>query len=571
MSVLSKASIFIKSTAQQLDIINRTLGTVRPQVISPDLCDDIIRRLAPSLKPYVGCDIIDINPGICLWSSKIHELVKPRRHILVEPQESWYTPWIRPLLDVPDTRYHLAHFERESDIWDYEQYKDKGLLPEQGDEPAGSTSVIGKGKILVLANLGRYTRHVKKSAATKKLSESLRRVYEFSNRYPQTASSFHNHGPARLLVWMLDLEKTSFLPRTISLRRRYTVLNERSCYVEEIAGSVLLSNSRQREASIELESCIATAKRMSLNGISIPSSRLDEMPRRLREDGEEAVREAMVLNEADGNRQWQRELFELQKAFANGEKSQFIGGPPGYVIKGKTNVRRKFTPEFKRFKALETNNNSALSRKAVIDGVLKLDEKIRQLEKALALDTSLDHVQRVDRSRDLDLAIARYRELLAKQTDRRLSQALFVADDRAAWNPDHPLLLWDHRSAEPIITRPDEFYHPRPLALLDFEPQSTPLSTLTDVQQSYLEGILLSIFVSPTLSVGDALNRMAPGAAEALIPQAPSLQDPLRGGRRDVDQLRVRVLTLEMIRELAVAWDNWKYSPRFGELFQKFS
>jgi len=126
--------------------------------------------------------------------------------------------------------------------------------------------------------------------------------------------------------------------------------------------------------------------------------------------------------------------------------------------------------------------------------------------------------------------------------------------------------MWDRRTAEPIIAHTNEFYRPRPLALLDFEPRSTPLSTLTDLEQKYLAAMLRTIFFNPAQSLADALNGMTPSAADALIPQCPSLHDPLRGGRRAVDQLRVRVLTLEMIRELTIALENWKFSPTVAEI-----
>lgn len=502
-----------------------------------------------------------------MWSSKIHQFLKPRRHILVEPQEDLHKPWLRPLLDVPGTRYHLAHFRSDESPWRLDCYKDKGLLLEQEDGPVGSTGANGKRKLLILANLSRYSRLSSKNTVPGKKLESQQKVYDFTSTIEQ-AFGFHSNGPARMLTWMLDTEKTNILPRTTSLRRRYSVLSERSCHAEEIVGSPLLSNGARREARIELESCIATAKRMSLSCISIPSSRLDEMPRRLREDGEEAVTEAWRLNEGDfeGHRVWQRELLELRKAFANGEYSQFVGGPPGWVATNRARGDRKITPEYLRFRALETMHNSSLGRKAFVDNVLQLDEEIRKKELALVLDTGLNDVQRADRNRDLDLAIARYRKLIAKQPRTRLAQALFFADDRAAWNSVHPLLMWDRRTAEPIIAHTNEFHSPRPLALLDFEPKSTALSTLTELQQKYLDAMLLSMFFNPVQSVADALNGMTPGAADALIPQCPSLHDPLRGGRRDKDQLRVRLLTLEMIRDLAVAMENWKFSPTLAEL-----
>ena len=520
------------------------------------------------MESYIGCDIIDIDPGICLWSSKLHEFLKPRRHIFVESQEDFHKPWLRQLLDAPGTRYRIARFDTESP-WHLGNYKEKGLLPEKEDGPVGSTGANGKRKILILANMTRHSRATAKSTVPGKKLESQQKVHEFVSNL-EIASGFHCDGPVRMLAWMLDMEKTTFVPRTMFLKRRQSVMTERSCHVEEIVGAPWLSQGPRREAHVELESCIATAKRMSINGISIPSHRLDPMPHQLRENGEEALGEATILNEADvaGNRIWHQELLDLRKAFANGECSQFVGGPPGWVSSQRAAPGKQASPEFLRYRALETMNKSILTRKAAVDKALKLDEEIRRAELDLALDITLDEVQRADRTRDLDLASAQYQELLSQYPKRKHTEALFVADDRAAWNTDYPRLMWDQRTAEPIIAHPGEFYGRRPLALLDFQPKTTTFSTLTAMQRKYFDAILLSMFFNPTQSVGDALNGIGPGAAKAIFPHCPSLRDPLRGGRRCVDQLRVRMLTVEMIGELAVAWEKWKFGPTLAELMR---
>jgi transcription factor 1 len=65
------------------------------------------------------------------------------------------------------------------------------------------------------------------------------------------------------------------------------------------------------------------------------------------------------------------------------------------------------------------------------------------------------------------------------------------------------------------------------------------------------------------------LDTLAPGAADDIVPLAPSLRDPKKGGRRNLEQLRVRMLTAEMIEELVVAWENWPFKPSMGELMLK--
>lgn len=561
-------SVSVFRLSARNSVVSKTLSSQTDvKQVNTAISDDILRRLAPGLKPYFGCDIIDINPGICLWSSKLHELLRPRRHILVEPQEDLYKSWIRPLVDVSDTRYQLARFEGREFPWDFQHYLEKGLLPRQENGKAASMGGKVERKLLILANLSRHTRSSSGMITAGKRLEPQQKIFEFT-RSIEKNSGFHSYGTTRMLAWMVDEEKTHVLPRTVTLRRRLSVASERFCHVEEIAGGRQLSHGARRETSIELESFIATAKRMRLNGICIPSSRLDEMPRRLREDGEEALLEFMRASDTAGTRDWQRELFELRKAFDSGQYSQFVGGLPGWDVSRRASGGKKVTPEFERFRALERANKGQQKVKAAIDDILRHNDEIRKLDLAISADTSLDGQNKLDRLQDLNVMVARYKKLLRRQPKHRISQVLFFADDRAAWDPDRPLLMWDRRSAEPIIAHTDEFHGPRSLALLDFEPRSTSHSPLTDVQQNYLDAMLLVIFASPSDSIVDALNRVAPGAADALIPQAPSLQDPQRGGCSCADQLRVRLLTMEMIRELAVAWEQWKFKPTLGELLR---
>ncbi|KAJ8125970.1 hypothetical protein O1611_g7668 [Lasiodiplodia mahajangana] len=76
----------------------------RVNVASEKLCDDILSYIGPSLQRHQGCDILDIYPGAGLWSSKLHEFLQPRSHILLEPDAELYRPMLQPLLDKPGTK-----------------------------------------------------------------------------------------------------------------------------------------------------------------------------------------------------------------------------------------------------------------------------------------------------------------------------------------------------------------------------------------------------------------------------------------------------------------------------------
>src|ERR1700693_5894906 len=69
--------------------------------------DDTLTRLKPSLGKHIGCDIIEVNPGIGIWSEKLHNVLKPRTHILFEADHRLYQPILQPLLDAPGSTFKL--------------------------------------------------------------------------------------------------------------------------------------------------------------------------------------------------------------------------------------------------------------------------------------------------------------------------------------------------------------------------------------------------------------------------------------------------------------------------------
>ena len=515
------------------------------------------------MKSYAGCDIIDINPGTGLWSTKVHERLKPRRHILVEPRFDAYSQFLRPLLDAPGSRYTRADASSLGDRWNLGDYLEKGLLPEQAhlgeaalDFPEGNTT------LLILANMSQNRRNNANWLSANKLIHSQFKALEFI-RALETRSGFHTKGPVRMLMWMTDQDKTNILPRTTSSRRRLSVYSEMFCDVEEIVGDALGPHATRREAYIDLQSSLLTAERMRKNGIIVPINRMDELPRKLRSNGLDAVYESIRYSDSaiHGERTWHKELQNMREGFANGSYSQFVGGPPGFVEKKRRSGDIALTPEYKKFRLLARTEQNQRNKKSAVDQILEQDAQIRAIQLAITSNEHLDDVAHGKRVQALDERIERYRKLLAEQPLVRLNSVHFFADDRAAWSGDSSLLSWDHRNAEPIVPRVNEFHVPKPMALIDFRPKASSANALTNIQQKYLDSILLGFFATPSFSVAAALDAMAPGAADAIIPNVPSLRDPRRGGRMDLDQLRVRVLTSEILQEMAVAWDGWLFKP----------
>ena len=524
------------------------------------------------MKVYKGCDVIDINPGIGLWSSKIHKYLRPRRHILVEPATETYKEFIQPLLKSQESRYVLADWKNRHDPWDLNRFLTEGLLPERkGLGTSKEQKLNPNTSLLILANLGYNLRSFKSGHRDESspLRRSFFRILDYLESI-EGSHGLHRNGRVRMLMWLLDPDKGQVVPRCVAHRRKLSVRGEDTCHIEEIVGRPFDLNAQRRETTIDVKSSELVSKRMRDNGIAVPLSRLDSIAKRTQSGELEPCEDNASAREGnlEAPRDWHVELKTLEDAFANHEYSQFVGGPPG-IKKGarKTRSLVSHTPQYERLQLLQRIKRSQNNRTADTEALLKLQDEIEAEHLAICLDNRLDREARMRKLEVLDRRIEDYHSLLRNLTPDRLRQLYLRHDDRKAWCGDSSLLMWDRRLAEPIIPRDDEILN-APMALLDFQPKLS-VSNLTKSQQSYRDAIVTGLFAVPRLSIVKALESLAPGAANAVVPLAPSLRDPTRGGQRDLTQLRVRVLTPEMITEVAVAFDKWLFKPTVPELSKR--
>lgn len=173
--------------------------------------DDIISYLAPTLAPHHGCLLIDIHPGSCLFSTKLHAHLRPRRHLLMEPEPRYFTPFIKPLLDAPDSNYRFtplpgAHPFR---YWDNhpQVLNDPNLLGPVPTLPPGDP---GRKRlnpdILVIGSLTRWYKHQHPGA----VQWSLMAMLQLMNA-SLSNDLFHRAGLVRMLWWTHERPTASYL------------------------------------------------------------------------------------------------------------------------------------------------------------------------------------------------------------------------------------------------------------------------------------------------------------------------------------------------------------------------
>ena len=528
------------------------------------MIDDILQRLAPSLKRHIGCTIIDINPGPGLWSSKLHDYLRPRSHILVEPGQDLYLPYLKPLLDTPNSRYHLRDWQG-SVPWQPDSYVAEGLLPDlkasgtTPSEPAGRND-----SLLIVANMSSLAENPKLKPNRSHESHTILANFTKDAR---NRIGFHFHGPVRLLMWVRELEKQSILPRSVASRRKLAFFLEMTCHVEEIVtGLQWREKTQAREDLLNIESGKQVAERMREQSIQIPLKRQDSVQRKVQDILRGVTKNCGAASGdlagmvPDTTRDWHKELRRLRADFDSGKLSHIVGYPPDTEYRRKRrNGLQSYTPEWLQLLQMERTFKSQQLRKNELNSLMLEEEKLDYLT-IHAYQESLSETERQERLEELDRRTRELKAQLESLSVSRFRQYNFAMDNRRAFAQDPPLLMWDQRTAEPLLSRKNEFYSPKEMCLLDVQPRFPSPYTMTIAQDRYFNVILNTLLRHNSRSLM-VLRQLAPGAMEALTPQVPALQDPRKGGRRDLKDLRCRVLTPEMAYGLAMALDKWAFKP----------
>lgn len=558
---------------------------LRTDIVSPELCgmfvifpinvkitliflmrsDDALQRLSPSLARHTGCTIIDINPGAGLWSSKIHEHLRPKRHLLLESEEL-YLPFLKPLLDAPGSRYLLRDWSGWLP-WTTEPYLSEGLIPEL---PSATMSEGRNESLLIIANVGDLLRSRLRGPPTSHV-----RLFHYLNNI-KFKQNFQAHGTVRLLLWMQDSEKRAILPRTVSHRRKLSLEAEMSCHIEEIVGGPASQISQRREDILDINSSRQVAEAMAKQNIRIPFERKDEAQKLvdgnlLSTNGDQKALIENTLKIASTHRSWHTDLEQMREDFRDGKFSEYEDQiTPATDAKMKVGKREKSkirasrTPEYLKLRELQRVFDGQIRTNEQVNSFLRQDELIKCLE-SNTKNQILDEVQRQRKEKELRRLIEDLKRSLEKVPKIVREAFWYVSDNRRAFNQNPPLLMWDCRTAEPLIAREDEFYNPTSLALLDFQPKVSDPFPMSSTESSIFQ-ILAGALFSNGCNTIFYLNSLAPGATEAIAAKVPALRDSSRGGRQDLWELRARCFTPDMFYGITKAWETWPFKLPLTEL-----
>ncbi|MCJ1263376.1 hypothetical protein MMC22_003246 [Lobaria immixta] len=335
-----------------------------------------------------------------------------------------------------------------------------------------------------------------------------------------------------------------------------------ACHVEEIAGAgVDTQIATLRETFLEFESSKRVMERMKIQDIQIPFSRQDAAQKQLYGD---------LLNPAENNndaledrhgtttaspRQWHKELKQLEQYRRDGKLPRVPRVP--------NNCKTDHSPVH-RLATLKAHLRHQIKISVKVDELIQEQEAIDRLHFGI-LHKALNEPERQSKLAELQQRLEAFKNRLENQTKPFRGALNNNGDNRRAFMKDPPLLMWDRRTAEPLIVREDEFCNPTRLALLDFQPISPNPYSMTSAQSVTFD-LLMGGLLNQRNNTIYCLNSLAPGAADAIIPRVPALQDPQRGGRYDLSDLRIRCFTPEMFYGIVQAWDNWPFKPLISEM-----
>ncbi|KAJ9139504.1 rRNA adenine N(6)-methyltransferase [Coniochaeta hoffmannii] len=500
----------------------------RVNIADEKLCDDVINYIRPTLDRHAGCDIVDLFPGAGLWSRKLHDVLQPRSHILLEPDEDLYAPFLEPLASRPN----VTLVRKSGIVWsELNEVLTKEYLPHQIERDPRTKTPQRNDTLLVTANLSFFPKRKYESFAN--VTQLL--LYQFINSI-RSGTLFQKYGLVRMLIWVREEEKSAVMPRTIQRRKRLSIDAEMNTeYVAELAGADHAKGQDgapgrfARDHVIDLESIRAVLARMKASGTVIPPGRETSLVREFTALGKS--RQAAVRagsQPAYFDRPYRAELEQLEADFESGRLSK----ADQQKHRRLTDLRYKVNWELKRHRAIHEMLSDTSATPA------DWAEKIKRLDKYLRIEFML------------------------------------TRDNLHVFRQEPPVLTWDRRPVEPLVIRDTEFFPNVPCALLDIQPKAThpllrEMGPGTNRAGDMFAVILSSLMRSSIDPLGKVLESIYPGAKEGVLPNCPSLGgDMLPPGYAEWD---ARSLNERQFAEILEAWMEWPFRPGFSELIGRES
>lgn len=529
-----------------------------------NIADDVIKYIKPSLERHKGCDLISIYPGAGLFTKALHDAVEPRSHILLEPDEELYTPYLKSLLKEPSVKL----VPKSGIVWhELQEILTPEYLPNQvevdrrnldKDPPRNDT-------LLVSMNLAMYP--TKKYGMFDSLSRMV--LYQLVSSI-RTLTQFQKYGLVRMLVWVPDGEKESVIPRMVQARKKAAIEAELTTeYIAEVCSkdgdldgenvAVSTKANAVRPHQFNLESMRQTLVRMKERGHVTPRDRQTRLLRQFKE-AKIPLKKPVDLTGA---------AFTSDKTFYAELEDMKAQQEQGLIAPG--------TKAASRLRML-IHYNTWLDKMAVRlqDLIQRRDAIAEQYEQAEQAKADGDE-QRAEKLLDeAKQANEEYNAEVRKLPGYVRIQLNLVRDQLHLLRQPAdtgPVLSWDRRPWEPLRAHATEFFPNQPCALIDIQPKA-PHKLLRHIgpgtsNAGDIFDLMLSTIMRNTLvSLVQNMDLIWPGASEGLEGRCTTVHDPATGGSPLTGEAAPssRAANEAQLLELLQEFLRWPFTPTYHEL-----
>jgi transcription factor 1 len=525
--------------------------------------DDIIKYIGPSLEKYKGCDIIDLNPGACLWSQKLHDFLRPRTHVLFESTPQLWSEFQRPLLDQPDSAYKLFHGDMTYKPA-FEELFNSGILPHQKPvDPEGPEPLQPNNNLLVTGSL------MWDPKAPGMGFDSLgKQLVKLFSDGAWNNERYHKYGPVRSLLWMTEEDFKGAVPRSHYMYSKYSfTMNYLAKTVQVVtpghAPKGPAYSTIGRKPQYEIQSVIRAMQRGQENGMKLPEHRrdcvhemADEIAQRNLEQGKPVDTRLSTVETIQYLEQRVRDGksthgIDLERDIKAIQARQLLDDNPHLGLA----IGKRGQPIFNDLGIQTSRFTSSLrqSRMHRVHSAELAEAYEKMFDRECEILTMKDGPEKEEAKKALEGQSEELEAAVAAMHQALQTGVMSEANDRITLKSPVTRLQWDSRPYEPLVMQPDEVWPAKGACLIDLEPHPRRTQRL-----DWLLDFAYALFQSPNRSVKTALDSMQSGAS-SLVDEVPSLTDPQRGGRLNMDHLKVSMLTNEMITDLFQAYCDWPF------------
>ncbi|KAF3047743.1 hypothetical protein E8E12_011582 [Didymella heteroderae] len=553
----------------------------RNQIVSPDLCDDVLKYYGKSLEIHKGCDILDVNPGAGLWSQKLHDFLQPRSHVLMEPAYERFKTFLDPLLDAPGSTYKLVQ-KPTTHLDHFAELIAENVFPEQTRVDPEDTTGQDLNRTLLVTGMLAWDPVLPGLA----FDSMAKQLYNLFSSAVRTNDYFHTYGRVRTLFWVSSADFETMFAKTSARFMKNNALLEMTQSMELVvdgprAPRAIGKGAPGRSPQYEIESTVRAMQKARASGMSLPSHREDTMHKIAAEIEEISegtgrvqygwLHDFLLTKHKEGttptgllSEQQFRHVDDLVALQAKYPDIDFEA--MGNALDPQRKKVRSFWKGREDHPAREEAHSFSLTKsadRALIAKLQKLEdiadigeEMYRKECAALRLtDGTPEKDALLKQIEDLD---KQWESAISRVATNYKAYPFASLDDRISLRyPPYPRLQWDRREFEPLTMQPDEAWPPSRLLLISSTPYPRPPGQTADWYE-WLHDFVYALYANPAASLPEALNKMQHGAAQ-IIDDCPALTDPDKGGRLQMKHLRVRLLTSEMVEQLVQAYRDWPF------------